>query len=107
VRRLRQLCGAPYKTVSILWDGTVVPCCHDFDGAAPLGNLRTHTLEEIWRSEAVMRFRERFRAKRFDAGEACARCHWRPDRYLQEDEVAETDAWTPALWPDEPFPPRL
>jgi radical SAM protein with 4Fe4S-binding SPASM domain len=106
VRRLRQLCGCPYKSVSVLWDGSVVACCHDYDGRILLGNLREKSLEQIWRSDEVARFRERFKAHDFTPDEPCARCHWRPDRYLREDEVADTDAWTPALWPDEPFPPR-
>lgn len=106
VRRLRQLCGVPYRTVSILWDGTVVPCCHDHDGATVLGNAREQSLEDLWRSERVAEFRKRFREARFSPEEPCSRCRWRPDLYLQEDAVAETDAWTPALWPDEPFPPR-
>ena len=45
------------------------------------------------------------RAHRFEPDEPCARCRWRPDHYLREDAVADTDAWTPALWPEEPFPP--
>jgi len=106
VRRLRQLCGCPYKSVSVLWDGTVVPCCHDYDGATPLGNLTGQSLEEIWRSDAARAFRERFKSKRFLAREPCQACHWRPDLYLQEEEVADTDAWTAALWPEQGFPPR-
>ena len=106
VRRLRMLCACPYQTVSILWDGTVVPCCHDYDGRVPLGDLRRQSLEEVWKGEAAVRLRERLATHRLEPDEPCAHCAWRPDRYLAEDEVADTDAWTPALWPDGPFPPR-
>lgn len=106
VRRLRQVCACPWKSVSVLWDGTVVPCCHDHDGRAPLGDLRRQSLAEIWRGAAVSRLRERIREHRCAEGEPCSRCRWRPDLYLAEDEVADMDAWTPALWPDGPFPPR-
>ncbi|HEY3448042.1 MAG TPA: radical SAM protein [Myxococcales bacterium] len=106
VRRLRQICGCPYKTVSVLWDGTVVPCCHDADGRVPLGDLKRQSLEQIWKDEPVARLRERLEKHRCEDDEPCARCRWRPDLYLAEDEVADMDAWTPALWPDGPFPPR-
>lgn len=46
----------------ILSDGTVVPCCLDWEGAAPLGDLKSRSLDEILgggRSQAMARgFRE-------------------------------------------------
>jgi radical SAM protein with 4Fe4S-binding SPASM domain len=100
---LRQLCGSPYRLVSVLWDGTVVPCCHDFDGRTPLGDLRTQTLDQVWHGEAMRRFRERWQRQVFDDGEPCARCHWRVDRYVAASSIAMVDAWTESLWP-EPLP---
>ncbi|WJS05545.1 radical SAM protein [Roseibium aggregatum] len=50
-------CTRPVESVAVLWDGRVVPCCHDYDGAEVLGNLRTQTLDEIWASDAARKFR--------------------------------------------------
>lgn len=50
-------CTRPVESLAILWDGRVVPCCHDYDGAQVLGNLRTQTLDEIWASDVARRFR--------------------------------------------------
>lgn len=76
-----QLCRAPWKTVVILWDGTVVPCCHDANGAVPLGNVAERSLADIWNDEPVRALRERLRTGDLDAGEPCTTCAHRPDRY--------------------------
>ncbi|MHB8875638.1 MAG: radical SAM/SPASM domain-containing protein [Myxococcaceae bacterium] len=104
VEPLRQPCAMPCQTVCVLWDGTVVACCHDFDGAISYGNLREQSLEEIWHGEKLRRFRERWKKLDFHPDEPCARCRWRIDRFVSEPTIANTDAWTRALWPERPFP---
>jgi radical SAM protein with 4Fe4S-binding SPASM domain len=52
-------CALPQTSVVVLWDGRVVPCCHDYDGEVVLGDLNDQTLSEIWASPAARRFRER------------------------------------------------
>ena len=32
----------------ILWDGTVVPCCMDYDGKQPMGDANKENLKDIW-----------------------------------------------------------
>lgn len=43
----RGYCNGASAQAGILYDGTVVPCCKDYDGEIPLGNLREHSLSEI------------------------------------------------------------
>jgi radical SAM protein with 4Fe4S-binding SPASM domain len=62
-------CTRPVESVAVLWDGRVVPCCHDYDGAEVLGNLKEQTLAEIWASDAGRRFRAAP-----DATELCQNC---------------------------------
>ena len=47
---LRALLGKPLCQMSpgILWDGTVVPCCFDFNGDLALGNINRDSFERIW-----------------------------------------------------------
>ena len=52
-------CTRPWKSVAILWDGRVVPCCHDYNGEKVLGDLRYETLEEIWDKPVAREFRSR------------------------------------------------
>jgi radical SAM protein with 4Fe4S-binding SPASM domain len=62
-------CTRPVESGAVRWGGRVVPCCHDYDGAKVLGNLRTQTLGEIWASDVARRFRADP-----DATELCQNC---------------------------------
>jgi radical SAM protein with 4Fe4S-binding SPASM domain len=50
-------CSRPWTSVVVLWDGRVVPCCHDYNGAVVIGDLRRQSLEEVWRSPEAEAFR--------------------------------------------------
>jgi MoaA/NifB/PqqE/SkfB family radical SAM enzyme len=50
-------CYRPWLTFTVLWDGRVSLCCADFDGRTILGDLRTHTIEEIWNNEVYRQTR--------------------------------------------------
>ena len=50
-------CYRPWLTFTVLWDGRVSLCCADFDGREILGDLRTHTIKEIWNSPAYRKVR--------------------------------------------------
>ncbi len=52
-------CTRPWLSVAVLWDGRVVPCCHDYNGEVVLGDLRTDSLASIWCSPAAREFRDR------------------------------------------------
>ncbi len=47
-------CNGTSDQAGVLYDGTVVPCCKDYDGKIPLGNLNHHTLSHIldWQAPA-------------------------------------------------------
>lgn len=51
----RKPCWALLNTMSILWDGRVVPCCMDYDGKLILGDVNKQTLMEIWHQSHWMR----------------------------------------------------
>lgn len=40
-------CNGTSDQAGILYDGTVVPCCKDYDGQIPLGNVERHSLSDI------------------------------------------------------------
>ena len=40
-------CNGTTDQAGILYDGTVVPCCKDYEGKIPLGNLNQNTLSNI------------------------------------------------------------
>ncbi len=52
----RPPCPAPWLTPVIRWDGEVMVCCADVDGAIAVGNVRDHGFVSLWtgaRMEAV------------------------------------------------------
>jgi radical SAM protein with 4Fe4S-binding SPASM domain len=53
-------CTIPWDTMTITWDGDVVPCCFDYDKKYVLGNIGRSTLSEIWTDGPLERLRNEF-----------------------------------------------
>jgi radical SAM protein with 4Fe4S-binding SPASM domain len=67
-------CSRPWKSVVVLWDGRVVPCCHDYNGVTVLGDLKVQTLAEVWNSSGAQGFRTHNRD--FHLCTQCAFSRW-------------------------------
>ncbi len=50
-------CPVPWETLTVTWDGDVVPCCYDYNKKLILGNLDRQSLSEIWNDEPMRRLR--------------------------------------------------
>ena len=48
-----------YRAIFVYYNGDVVPCCYDQEGACVVGNLGESTLEEVWESENYSDLRRR------------------------------------------------
>lgn len=72
-------CGRPFKTpLQVQVDGTVNMCCFDFDGKLLLGNLKTQTLKEIFRSPMFKKILRRHATGNFkNSGLICENCDQR------------------------------
>ncbi len=53
----RQYCEYPWTSVTVLADGSVVPCTQDINGAWTMGNVREQSLAEIWLGPKFQEFR--------------------------------------------------
>ncbi len=53
-------CSWPFDRMTITWDGDVVPCCFDYDKKYVLGSVRSESLTEIWKGEALWNLRNEF-----------------------------------------------
>ncbi len=53
-------CRWPWRSVTVLWDGDVVPCCLDFDKRYVLGNVGSESLASIWNGAPMRALREEF-----------------------------------------------
>ncbi|MBI4568734.1 MAG: SPASM domain-containing protein [Planctomycetes bacterium] len=67
-------CHYLWKSLSILADGTVVPCCADFEGQLPIGDAHAETLLEVWNGPRLKAMRESHLAARVDRYGLCAKC---------------------------------
>ena len=70
-------CWNMWSSVVIAWDGTIVPCCYDYNGTMPMGNVRTQPLAEIWNGEAYRALRAAERAGK-NASALCRNCSEAP-----------------------------
>ena len=69
----RQPCRWLWHNLVILWDGTVVPCCRDFDAKIPLGNVANENLESMWKGSKMVKLREQHAELYFKNG-LCDNC---------------------------------
>ncbi|MBN2053819.1 SPASM domain-containing protein [bacterium] len=67
-------CTFPWYSLTVLWDGTVVPCPQDWYGVQPLGNLHRQSLWEIWNGAPMRTLRHRMKNFDLEGIEPCCRC---------------------------------
>ena len=53
----RRPCSGPFKTPTIMWDGTLTICCFDGMMNLSLGNLRDKPFRELWYGEEANQIR--------------------------------------------------
>ncbi len=67
----KQYCEFPWTSVTILVDGSVVPCTQDVNGEWTFGNVNEEPLEKIWQSEKFKEFRKMHITGEFPADFMC------------------------------------
>ncbi|MCJ8346747.1 radical SAM protein [bacterium] len=58
------VCSYPWRSMAVLWDGTFVPCCVDFDGIYPLG--KNVKIMDAWNSKEMVQLRKWLIARKTD-----------------------------------------
>jgi len=73
-------CPFLWQRMTILWDGTLLPCLMhgvaDFS-LMSLGNVKEMSIKEAWQSQQTARYRELHKAGKAHELEACDRCSYR------------------------------
>jgi radical SAM protein with 4Fe4S-binding SPASM domain len=69
-------CGGLDSHIAILSDGTVVPCCLDYQGIIELGNLQTQSFDEILSSSRTCAIKDGFK-QNMAVEELCQRCSYK------------------------------
>lgn len=72
-------CTFCWYSMTILWDGTVLPCPQDYFAEIPLGSLLNSSLMEVWNGEAMVSLRRSFITRNYDHISPCKSCDrlWR------------------------------
>lgn len=50
-------CRSLYRSMGVLWDGRVVPCCADIAGIHVMGDAKNSPLKDIWNSQTYQALR--------------------------------------------------
>ncbi len=57
-------CAFPWERMTVMWDGSVAPCCNDYDKKLVLGNANDESLADIWNGEKMRSLREEFNSNK-------------------------------------------
>lgn len=66
-------CRVPWQSMTVTWDGDVVPCCFDYNKKYVLGNIYNNTLCEIWNDKPINMLRNEFLSENI-TNALCANC---------------------------------
>lgn len=62
------------KQAVVMWNGDVVPCCYDFEGALTVGNVfKDGGFRKVWQSEKYKKYRQKIIKKEFALCQNCSR----------------------------------
>jgi radical SAM protein with 4Fe4S-binding SPASM domain len=67
-------CHLPFYQMSVLFNGDVIICCHDWNRATVVGNARESSLKEIWNSPRMNEIRRLMLKKSYQQLDSCRDC---------------------------------
>ena len=72
-------CTFPWYSLTVFWDGSVLPCPQDFFGKLILGNVKDSSLEDIWNGSREIFLREKLSKRNYQDIIPCNNCDrlWR------------------------------
>lgn len=71
-------CPIPFASAYILHSGEMLLCAHDWDRREILGNLRDHTIAELWNGERMREIRSLVSQRKYEQVAGCRDCSlWR------------------------------
>jgi len=69
-----ECCNFPFFQMNILFNGDVLICCNDWGREPVMGNVRDHSLTDIWFSDAFNQIRTNVINNTYQAIAACRNC---------------------------------
>ncbi len=86
----KRSCRYPFTHMTIRNDGTAIACCADWLKELRFGNVKEHSLKELWESKSLYDLRFKMLCTRGQCFKACRVCEI-PYRDLPEDSVDGID----------------
>lgn len=68
------ICSYPWRTIVILHNGKVAPCCLDYNGVQVIGDVNKNTIKEIWNGKEFNKLREDFKNLNYERYPICNIC---------------------------------
>jgi radical SAM protein with 4Fe4S-binding SPASM domain len=75
VKRLLPCCPYPFYQCSVLANGQVLVCTHDWSRRTIVGDLNTQSIREVWNGQALTDIRRLFLEGRMKDVPSCANCN--------------------------------
>ena len=80
-----KMCYSPFEYFAVLWNGDVVPCCHDFEGRLFMGNISDSNIRTVWRGYKYRELRKACATNNFPKRSICFTCNaWRANNMKYE-----------------------
>lgn len=73
-------CTFPWYSLTVFWDGKVVPCPQDCFGELELGNVKKYPIRQIWNNRRMVDLRKKMIAQEYTDLKPCNGC----DRLLRK-----------------------
>ncbi|MBA4369597.1 MAG: hypothetical protein C0403_18385 [Desulfobacterium sp.] len=67
-------CEYPFFLMAVYWDASVAPCCIDYNGSYPLGNVIESSLQSIWNGSQARQLRGSMRTRMTPKTRLCRDC---------------------------------
>ena len=80
------VCPFIFQRISVLWDGTVLPCDRDLKVENPLGNVKDVSIHKIWTGDFMNKMRQSHIVGRSHEVDICRRCPFR-EREIKKLEI--------------------
>ena len=74
VNDVKEACSDLWRRMFVWWDGKINPCDVDYKSYLCIGNIKSDTLSNLWKSSKYMSLREDHLAKNRLGCEPCSRC---------------------------------
>jgi radical SAM protein with 4Fe4S-binding SPASM domain len=90
---MKEFCGVPaertpcqrlWTGLNVHFDGTVVPCCIDYDEMMHFGNINEESLEDIWKGKRFQNMRNMHILRMWDKLPLCKDCKVHEYNFSQE-----------------------